>query len=52
MIFLVYSKFKHLQYYKLNAEPALVSLKEDISKQHAVIDNIVVSSVAMKSVMA
>ncbi|KAF9048293.1 CGI-121-domain-containing protein [Hymenopellis radicata] len=40
------------KYYKLNAEPVLVSLKGDLSKQHAVIDNIVVSSVAMKSVMA
>ncbi len=39
------------QYYKLDQEKALIAARDDLSKQHAVIDNIVVSSVAMKSVM-
>ncbi|KAK0226974.1 kinase binding protein CGI-121-domain-containing protein [Armillaria nabsnona] len=39
------------KYYKLDQEKALIATRDDLSKQHAVIDNIVVSSVAMKSVM-
>ncbi|KAK0191588.1 kinase binding protein CGI-121-domain-containing protein [Armillaria mellea] len=39
------------KYHKLDQEKAVIVTKDDLSKQHAVIDNIVVSSVAMKSVM-
>ncbi|KAG7446146.1 uncharacterized protein BT62DRAFT_932512 [Guyanagaster necrorhizus] len=39
------------KYYKLDQEKALIATRDDLSKQHAVIDDIVVSSVAMKSVM-
>ncbi|KIY69039.1 CGI-121-domain-containing protein [Cylindrobasidium torrendii FP15055 ss-10] len=38
------------KYYKLNNDPALTATKTDEEEQHAVIDNIVTSSVAMKSV--
>lgn len=40
-----------LQYYKLNNEPAVKDVAGDIAREHRVVDNIVVSSVAMKSVM-
>lgn len=39
------------QYYKLNSEPAVKETGNDANREHAVIDNIVISSVAMKSVM-
>lgn len=39
------------QYYKLNDEAAIKALNADIPNQHALIDNIIVSAVAMKSVM-
>ena len=39
------------QYHKLNAEPAIKEAACDRGREHAIIDNIVVSSVAMKSVM-
>ncbi|KAF9236401.1 kinase binding protein CGI-121-domain-containing protein [Melanogaster broomeanus] len=40
------------KHYKLNAEPAVKDAVGDASKERVAIDNIVVSSVAMKSVMA
>ena len=40
-------RFHLLKYYKLNGEAAIKG-----SKEHEIIDNIVVSSVAMKSVMS
>ncbi|KAK0479913.1 CGI-121-domain-containing protein [Armillaria luteobubalina] len=39
------------KYHRLDQEKALIATKDDLSNQHAVINNIVVSSVAMKSVM-
>ena len=39
------------QYYKLNNEPALKAVAKDPSRERSVIDEIVTSSVAMKSVM-
>ena len=40
------------QYNKLNNEAALQAAGTDVSRQHAIIDEIVTSSVAMKSVVA
>ena len=40
------------QYYKLNGEPAIAALERDQLKQNAVIDELVTSFVAMKSVMS
>ncbi|KAI0314734.1 CGI-121-domain-containing protein [Amylostereum chailletii] len=40
------------KYHKLNGEPAIASAGKDGERERAVVDNIVVSSVAMKSVMA
>ncbi|EGO30133.1 hypothetical protein SERLADRAFT_454421 [Serpula lacrymans var. lacrymans S7.9] len=40
------------KYYKLNVEPAVKEAAGDDVRERAIIDNIVVSSVAMKSVMA
>ena len=42
----------HRQYYKLNNELAIKECAKDATKEHAVVDEIVTSSVAMKSVMA
>ncbi|KAI6099057.1 kinase binding protein CGI-121-domain-containing protein [Pisolithus sp. B1] len=39
------------KHYKLNGEPALKEVANDGNRERAVIDNIVVSTVAMKSVM-
>lgn len=41
-----------LQYYKLNGDPALTATALDVEKQHAVVDELVSSFVAMKSVMS
>ena len=40
------------QYNKLNGEPALQVAGTDVQRQQSIIDEIVTSSVAMKSVMA
>jgi len=40
------------QYHKLNTEPAIKEALGDPDREHAIVDNIVVSTVAMKSVMA
>lgn len=40
------------KHYKLNTEPGVQEAAGDVLRQQAVINNIVVSSVAMKSVMA
>ncbi|KAI0368477.1 CGI-121-domain-containing protein [Pilatotrama ljubarskyi] len=40
------------KYYKLNAEPAVKEAAKDSARERAVVDEIVTSSVAMKSVMA
>jgi len=40
-----------MKYHKLNTEPAIKEIGDDPARKHAVVDNIVVSSVAMKSVM-
>jgi hypothetical protein len=40
------------QYHKLNTEPAIKEAVDDPGREHAIVDNIVVSTVAMKSVMA
>ncbi|KAF9224445.1 CGI-121-domain-containing protein [Gyrodon lividus] len=40
------------KHYKLNTEPAVKGVVGDAAKERAVVDSIVVSSVAMKSVMA
>ncbi|EIM85448.1 CGI-121-domain-containing protein [Stereum hirsutum FP-91666 SS1] len=39
------------KYYKLNSESAVKEIRSDANQEHAVVDKIVVSSVAMKSVM-
>ena len=41
-----------LQHYKLNGDPAVAALEKDQSKQKAVVDELVTSFVAMKSVMS
>lgn len=41
-----------LQYYKLNMDPAVSSAASDADKQHSVVDELVTSFVAMKSVMS
>ncbi|KIM79467.1 hypothetical protein PILCRDRAFT_823362 [Piloderma croceum F 1598] len=40
------------KYHKLNTEPAIKEAVGDSGREHAIVDNIVVSTVAMKSVMA
>ena len=40
------------QYYKLNGEPALKAVSKDPAQERRVVEEIVTSSVAMKSVMA
>ncbi|PCH41684.1 CGI-121-domain-containing protein [Wolfiporia cocos MD-104 SS10] len=40
------------KYYKLNGEPALKESGLDVAQEHLIVDEIVTSSVAMKSVMA
>lgn len=40
------------QDHKLNVEPAIKEAAGDPVREHAIVDNIVISSVAMKSVMA
>ncbi|KAL5508606.1 hypothetical protein ACEPAH_6225 [Sanghuangporus vaninii] len=40
------------KYYKLNGESAIAALEKDRSKQNAVVDELVTSFVAMKSVMS
>ncbi|KAJ6557212.1 kinase binding protein CGI-121-domain-containing protein [Mycena vulgaris] len=40
------------KYHKLGNEPGIRDAKDDLEREHAVVDRIVVSSVAMKSVMA
>ncbi|KAF9563355.1 CGI-121-domain-containing protein [Agrocybe pediades] len=39
------------KYYKLNNDPAVKEASKDLKKERVIVDNIVVSSVAMKSVM-
>ena len=39
------------QYHKLNGEPAIKEAGKDITRERLVVDNIVTSMVAMKSVM-
>ena len=41
-----------VQYYKLNGEPALKAVVQDQTQERRVIEKIVISSVAMKSVAA
>ena len=41
-----------VQYYKLNGEPALKAVAQDQVQERRVIEEIVISSVAMKSVAA
>ncbi len=41
-----------MQYYKLNGEPALKAVAKDPVRERALVEEIVTSSVAMKSVMA
>ena len=43
---------KWSQYYKLNTDPAVSALAQNIEKQHVVGDELVTSFVAMKSVMS
>ena len=40
------------QYYKFNTDPAVSALAQDTEKQHVVVDELVTSFVAMKSVMS
>jgi hypothetical protein len=40
-----------LQYHKLNDEPAIKSASKDTQAEHALVDDFVVSGVAMKSVL-
>ncbi|KAI0759741.1 CGI-121-domain-containing protein [Trametes elegans] len=40
------------KYYKLNGEPAVQEASKDPAREHFIVDEIVTSSVAMKSVMA
>lgn len=42
--------FTHLQYNKLNGDPVIRESQNDPTREHHLIDNIVVSLVAMKSV--
>lgn len=41
-----------LQYHKLNTEVAVKEAAGDSAREHEIVDNIVISSVAMKSVVA
>ena len=43
--------FDSLQYHKLNNEAAIKEAASDPRRERRIVDNIVVSSVAMKSVM-
>jgi hypothetical protein len=40
-----------LQYHKLNDEPAIKAASKDTQAEHALVDDFVVSGVAMKSVL-
>ena len=44
--------YMSLQYYKLNTDPALAKATNDVDVQHSVVDELVTSYVAMKSVMS
>ncbi len=52
LVYIAWSLFNsRLQYYKLNGEVIIKEAAKDPPKEHAIIDEIVTSSVAMKSVM-
>lgn len=49
---LIYAQFTRWQYNKLNVDPVIREAQNDPAREHHLIDNIVVSLVAMKSVAA
>jgi hypothetical protein len=47
---LIYAQFTRWQYNKLNVDPVIREAQNDPTREHHLIDNIVISLVAMKSV--
>ena len=48
----IYIQYTRWQYNKLNADPVIREAQNDPTREHHLIDNIVISLVAMKSVSA
>jgi hypothetical protein len=52
LICMIYAQFTRWQYNKLNADPVIREAQNDPTREHHLVDNIVISLVAMKSVAA